>query len=215
MAKQYIAPAKDAAAFHCPHCGVYSHQAWKALYHLVREVPTFFPGCQMAICNHCHDFTIWVDNKQVWPTDVVGPSPNEDVNEDIKQVYNEARTVSSLSPRCAAALLRLCVQLLCQQLGTSGMNLNDDIRVLVKQGLSPTVQQALDVLRVIGNKAVHPGNIDLMDDRETVMQLFEVFNFVAEDCLTRPRQVGEFYARLPSSAQQQIAERDNTFTSNP
>jgi Domain of unknown function (DUF4145) len=43
---------------------------------------------------------------------------------------------------------------------------------LVRKGLSPVVQQALDAVRVIGNEAVHPETLDLKDDRDTATTLF-------------------------------------------
>jgi hypothetical protein len=38
------------------------------------------------------------------------------------------------------------------------------------------VQQSLDIVRVIGNDAVHPGQIDLTDDIETATKLFVLIN---------------------------------------
>ncbi|WP_424033423.1 DUF4145 domain-containing protein [Methylocella sp.] len=49
------------------------------------------------------------------------------------------------------------MQKLCVELGEKGKNIDDDIANLVKKGLSPELQQALDILRVIGNEAVHHG----------------------------------------------------------
>ena len=54
-------------------------------------------------------------------------------------------------------------------LGEKGEKLDDDIANLVKRGLNPTVQKSLDIVRVIGNEAVHPGVLDLKDDRDTAI----------------------------------------------
>jgi len=34
------------------------------------------------------------------------------------------------------------------------------------------ILQSLDIVRVIGNESVHPGVIDLKDDRHTALRLF-------------------------------------------
>ena len=38
------------------------------------------------------------------------------------------------------------------------------------------MQQALDIVRVTGNQAVHPGHIDLSDDRATAEKPFVLVN---------------------------------------
>ncbi len=97
--------------------------------------------------------------------------PNPDLPDHIIRDYEEARGILRDSPRGAAALLRLCVQKLCMHLGEKGKNIDDDIASLVSKGLNPLVQKSLDIVRVIGNEAVHPGVIDLNDDRDTASQL--------------------------------------------
>ena len=76
--------------------------------------------------------------------------------------------------------MRLCVQRLCRHLGEKGENIDDDICALVKKGLNPLVQKSLDIVRVIGNEAVHPGVLDLKDDRDTALRLFELVNSIAD-----------------------------------
>lgn len=135
--------------------------------------------------------------------------PIEDMPEAIKADFMEAREIVNASPRGAAALLRLCVQKLMPILGERGRDINDDIASLVKKGLPVAVQQALDSLRVIGNEAVHPGAIDLNDNRETALALFELLNFIVERTITQQKKISDIYGKLPKSKLDAILKRDS------
>ncbi len=134
--------------------------------------------------------------------------PNPDLRDDIREDYLEARGIVTKSPRGAAALLRLCTQKLCQQLGKPGKNPNEDIAALVKEGLPTGVQKSLDVVRVIGNNAVHPGQIDLKDDVETANKLFELINIIARVMITQPKEIARLYESLPVGQREAIEQRD-------
>jgi hypothetical protein len=125
----------------------------------------------------------------------------------VKDLYLEAASISSKSPRGASALLRLAIQVLCAELGESGNNINSDISALVKKGLPERVQQALNIVRVTGNNAVHPGQIDV-DDPEVVSNLFELINVIAEYTISMPNRIGSLYGSLPDGAIKQIKKRD-------
>ena len=141
------------------------------------------------------------------PTGVA--NPNDDLPIEIQADYNEAASIARLSPRGAAALLRLAIQKICIFLGEKGNNLNTDIGKLVKIGLPQKVQQSLDALRVIGNEAVHPGELDLKDDYDTADALFKLTNFIAEKMISEPKEIEEIYEmKVPNSKKEQIAERD-------
>ncbi|NPB08238.1 MAG: DUF4145 domain-containing protein, partial [Aquificae bacterium] len=133
----------------------------------------------------------------------------EDMPEDVKEDYEEARLVVEVSPRSAAALLRLALQKLMKHLGESGKNLNDDIANLVKKGLPEKIQKTLDAVRVIGNNAVHPGELDLRDDKETALALFDLLNMIVEVMITQPKKVNEIYDKLPKGAKEAIEKRDS------
>jgi hypothetical protein len=144
----------------------------------------------------------------IYPIVGAAPIPNSDLPEEVKRDYEEARSIASLSPRGAAALLRLAIQKLCRALGEKGEDLNNDIASLVKKGLNAKVQKALDSVRVIGNEAVHPGQMDLRDDADTAGKLFGLVNIVADAMITKPKRVDEIYEGLPKSKRAAIAERD-------
>jgi hypothetical protein len=144
----------------------------------------------------------------IYPIVGTAPIPNPDLPEDVKRDYEEARSIASLSPRGAAALLRLAIQKLCRALGEKGEDLNDDIASLVEKGLLGKVQKALDSVRVIGNEAVHPGQMDLRDDAETAGKLFGLLNVVADAMISQPKHVDEIYKVLPESKRKAIESRD-------
>ena len=162
----------------------------------------------LSTCYNCSGVAVWRHDRLLWPAQTDAPAPNTDLPEEVKDVYNEAGAVVNASPRGASALLRLGVQILCESLGEKGKNINDDIRSLVRQGLDVRVQKALDVVRVIGNHSVHPGQIDMKDNIATAMQLFELVNVIAEVMITQPKRIDEMYAGLPEEDREAIERRD-------
>lgn len=149
----------------------------------------------------------------IYPTGGAAPLPNPDMPTDVRQDYEEARSILSISPRGAAALLRLAVQRLCKHLGQPGKVINDDIASLVRQGLPPTIQKALDSLRVAGNNAVHPGQLDLYDTPEIAARLFGLLNVIVDNQITQPRAIANLYdTTVPPDTQQSIARRDTPRT---
>ena len=123
--------------------------------------------------------------------------------------YSEAGDIVNASLRGAAALLRLGIQKLCKHLGEPGKNINNDIAALVKKGLDPRVRQMLDVVRVIGNNAVHPGEIDLRDDRVTAERLFVLVNMITDIMISQPKAIQEMYGKLGEGALAAIEKRDS------
>lgn len=124
------------------------------------------------------------------------------------QDYLEARAIEAQSPRAAAALLRLIIQKLCKHFGEPGKDINADIGRLVQKGLPKQLQEALDVVRVVGNEAVHPGEVDLEDNPEIVYTLFRLVNLIVEKMITEPKQYSDLYQSLPTKKLDGIAQRD-------
>lgn len=79
---------------------------------------------------------------------------------------------------------------------------------MVALGLPPRVQPALDSVRVVGNEAVHPGTLDLKDDRETANKLFKLVNFIATKMISEPKEIDALYDSLPAEKLQGIKARD-------
>ena len=161
-----------------------------------------------SFCEHCKNIAYWYEKKMIVPTDSVVPPPHTDMPVGILGEYNEARDIFGRSPRAAVALLRLAIQKLMSELGEKGENINADIKSLVSKGLPVQVQQAFDYCRVVGNNAVHPGEINLNDSPEMGQSLFSMINFIVEDRITRSKQISELYGKLPESAREAIEKRD-------
>lgn len=169
---------------------------------------TQFRNCHISTCYDCSEISIWVADKLIYPVKGEAPPANPDLPPEIKRDYDEASSILNLSPRGAAAIVRLCIQKLCKHLGQPGKNINDDIAALVKAGLDPRIQKALDAVRVIGNNAVHPGEIDLSDDRPTAESLFRMVNAIADKMISEPKHIDDLYGSLPPKALEAIAARD-------
>lgn len=169
-----------------------------------------------ATCNSCGKDSIWkkdedtLEESLVIPKKTVGvESPNPDMPDEIAKIYNEASLVLSDSPRASAALSRLAIDKLTTQLEPEGKNLNLRIGKLVEKGLPATIQQSLDIVRVIGNNAVHPGEIDITDNREIALSLLELLNFIVDNQISQPRRIQEMFQNLPQGARDAIDRRDN------
>jgi len=162
----------------------------------------------LSRCYNCNDVALWLYDRMIYPQRGDAPPANPDMPEKVRQDYDEASTILDFSPRGAAALIRLGIDKLCGQIADPKKSINDNIKDLVAGGLDSRIQKALDVVRVVGNNAVHPGQIDLKDDRATAESLFRLLNLIVEKMISEPRHVDEVYAALPESARKAIERRD-------
>ncbi len=203
----YKAPEYNLTAFNCPFCNAYAKQDWDNLSQIFRD-RWHFNELDGSTCAHCTKSSVWFNKVMVYPDFKGIQPPNQDLNADIQEDYQEAASILQKSPRGAAALLRLAIQKLCMELGEEGKNINLDIKNLVSKGLPSAVQKSLDIVRVVGNDAVHPGQIDIRDNIETAKALFKLTNLIAEKMITEPKEVAEIYNSLPESKLRAIDERD-------
>ena len=65
----------------------------------------------------------------------------------------------------------------------------------------------MDIVRVTGNDAVHPGQVDT-DNPETVAQLFNLVNIIIDYMITLPNQINQIYSNLPEDKVKEIEKRD-------
>ena len=201
----YEPPSHLVEAFNCPFCAAYASMNW---IQAVQPDGHVIQDLRVAYCRQCHRYSIWHEKVMLLPPSGTAPMPNPDLPNEIRLDYEEAREIVSRSPRGAAALLRLAIQKLCVEAGQPGKDLNTDIGTLVKKGLPVEIQKALDIVRVVGNNAVHPGQIELKDDESIANQLFELVNLITDVLISQPARVREMYENLPETAKESIERRD-------
>lgn len=147
----------------------------------------------------------------IWPKRSDAPLPHEVMPEGLKELHSEARAVLADSPRAAAALLRLLMEKLLQDTTGKAGNLNAQIGLLVKQGtFNQRLQETADTIRVSGNNAVHPAQIQSQGDtKDVALAMFELVNFLVDDLIARPRKISHlFETAVPEGARKAIEQRD-------
>ena len=142
--------------------------------------------------------------EMAYPPASHGPKPNPDMPESAKKLYLEAGNVLPGSTRAAAALLRMCTEDIIKFLATkqdkekvldertSLYRRVEFLREHDKLWPAEEIDDALDLLRVIGNDAVHspePREIRGDDDtRQVARSLFMLVDMITEQLITRRRR---------------------------
>lgn len=157
----------------------------------------------------CEKISVWLDGEMIYPVEAIAPLPSPDMPEDVTEIYNEARTISPLSPTASAALLRLALERLLPQVGAKKAKIDIMIGELVSKGLPKEVEKALDSLRVIGNEAVHPGTINLKVNAEVSITLFKLLNVVVDRMITQQKEIDDMYSLIPGTKRKGIEVRNN------
>jgi hypothetical protein len=216
MKSDYVQPEFLENGFNCPHCEAFSQQEWESL-----DSDSEFKF-QKALCGRCNKISLWryqpggqyweYDSvSMIYPAVLTAPLPADDMPKKVMEIYEEARSISSLSPRSTAALLRVALEKLTEHLGESKGKLNTRIGNLKKQGLPEDVIKSLDIVRVTANEGgSHAGEIDLSnkDNSEIVDKLFFLVNFIVEKTITDQKNIKELFKGLPKNKKEGIKNRD-------
>ena len=188
----------------CPYCHV--HSQMEVMQHHFNA-----DGVQLEIhrCTNCGGKFFYIAGKLMYPKpEVIAPAP--DMPADVRALFDDAASICHRSPRAACALLRLAIEKLCNSLGATGDTVSAKISSLVKRGISEELQRALDVVRVVGNNAVHPGQITYdVDDESTATMLFQLLNIIVQRLISEPATIKALYENLPQSAKEHVAQRDS------
>lgn len=214
----YTPPTYKAEGFNCPLCNFYAHQNWYKVFYrnmyVDREVG-MYDGLELSQCYKCKGKLLWYEERIVFLIVNGAPPPHPDMPKDVKKIYDEAKSIVSISSRAAAALLRTAIEVLIDNvIGENKKTLNENIGILVKENkIQVTTQQSLDYLRVIGDYYLHPGVIQMEDieenDYQHVISLFELVNLITDELITRRNKSNEIFGRIPRRQKEQIEERDS------
>lgn len=212
-------------AFECPNCGSHAqqhlyaclvqseHGAPKPLINPLTNnknsptIPSLMGQINCTECEVCGFIALWIGDNMIFPAFPKNiKKAHEDMPQEIKEIYNEAALVSRYSPRSAAALLRLCLEMLLDHLKIFGKNLDEKIG---NSKFPEKILNACDSVRIHANDAVHLIREIQLDDREqVVLTLFMLINYVVENQITLPKSIEEIYSSLPPSKKDHIAKRD-------
>ena len=105
-------------------------------------------------------------------------------------------------------MLRLVIEKILDQIEPGSGTINQKIGKLVQKELDEKIKKALDVVRVIGDNAVHPLHMDLQDDEKTASALFDIVNIIVNRTISSTKKIDELYSKLPDTALDQITKRD-------
>ncbi len=204
----YVRPEFQQDSFTCPHCGCFSQHEWRwiALHNSTIEAPSQWTT---SWCVRCRRYCFWEDRSLVWPLRSGLADPIDGCPKEVESVYDEARQVFPYSPRASAALLRLAIQMICVERGLPGKDLNSDIATLVRNGLPVQIQQSLDLVRVVGNNAVHPGEIQIKENKDKIETFFGLVNLIVDMLIVQPAKITAMFDTLvPQAQKKQIEVRD-------
>lgn len=224
----------DQKSFKCPHCGAFAHMKWDNLFFITHDEQGNEHNVQTRVhqanCASCNKENIWYNHREIsgwlglngiprpsddselsrlYPVRQVNsydiPDYLPDMPDDVKVLYQEAALIFQLSPRSAAALIRLALEKLCEYLGVRKKNIKESIEELAKQQIIPfRVAQAADNIRLIGNANVHAGIIgdEILEDINPA--IFTYINLIVDYAITKPKEIDEINALFPEQKRANI-----------
>lgn len=180
-----------------------------------------YASVSLSICHACQGPSVWTEGvthsqshpnsgkfggaeKLIFPLSSLAPVAESDMPDEIKVDFEEARQVFNHSPRAAAALLRLCVQKLCQMLLKKEGKIHNQIGELVDLGFPKRALEAFDTIRIFGNESVHPGTVNLTDEPEVALSLFKILNMAVRYCITEENELQSIRALTPPEKRREI-----------
>ena len=201
--------------FQCFHCKITTQHQWRALeskdilgimhYTDLEGLENF----KISICYNCEGIAMWRNDKTIFPNTSHQPPAHDEMPEQIKLIYEEAATISRLSPRASCALMRHALEELVKFMEYKGDDLFQDIGQMYKDGLiDDTIKDSLDIVRLTGNDASHGNQID-MTDKTNVDNMFILINEIVESLIALPKRRKDMLEKFDQNRLDSIKKRDS------
>lgn len=203
---KFKAPSANLDAFTCAYCGAYAQQSThevrcinKLNVYRTRVLFDRISGsselclkqCQFCGKDHLFDSEY---NILLYPKKSSAPPAQEDMPEEVLALYKEAASIVSDSPSAACLLIRKALEVLLADL-TKETNLNKMITVITEDATKPWAKPLTPLLtsiRLIGNDAVHPREINRADNEQTALTLFSFLNICVDQLISQPLKTKQF-----------------------
>jgi hypothetical protein len=184
----------------------------------LERVPTW----AAARCYSCKKYVLWVDRTLVFPdadkwNAAAYHAPSDDMPADSRSLFLEAVAVLPHSKRAAAALCRAAMERLVKYVDPEAPKKAklDERLVRLEKRISSSTIDVLNVLRHVGNTALHGGQdgdesatIYMEDDDETIAETFFVaINVLVDELITKPSRNTALYERLPEGVRKSYEEK--------
>jgi len=219
------------SAFKCPHCHTIEAQRWEWPKMIQHKHDWTTYDLWYSTCENCNWRMLWAETyktiywwKSQQKVNVIFPvnynwnfdfEISKDTPQIIEEDFKEAIQILPLSPRWACALLRLCLQKFLDEIvikisWSRKDTIDESIKYLAIDVwlISDDISNIMHVLRIIGNEAVHPWQIDLKDDYQTAEELIELFNYLINELITENKKKVALYDKIPSSKKSAIKNNE-------
>lgn len=158
----------------------------------------YFENCEVCQGTCIYDAKT---GEKIHPKTTSIKKPNNDMPQNIKDLYIEASSVFELSPRSALAIIRLALDLLCIELGANNKDsLYNKVEWLYNENvINSEIKELAHGVRGLGNDAVHPRNIDDQIDKNDAELVFELLNIIVEEKITKVNRKNELVNKFKTS----------------
>ena len=94
-----------------------------------------------------------------------------------------------------------------KEIGNENKNINDNIAILVKNGVAEHIQKALDVIRLFGNFSLHDPDF-IVEDNIDIKTIFTFINVISNNYITEIKIINKTFDELPEDKKKEIEKRN-------